>query len=403
MNGRRAALLAAAIPALAAVPEAGAGARPGLSGSIRSVAALSTPSASRPADATVLNRLRLEAAPEIGPLSFEIAWELAVTFSRRGSDAPSDLRDTAGGGRAGTESGDWLDLQWAGTDSAHVSTEHRFDRLHVDSSANENLELTIGRQAVSWGTTLFLTPADPFVPFHPADRFREYRRGIDALRLRYYPGPLSEIDLVVRPSRLEGREELTALARGLATFRNWEISAWAGSLYGDASAAAGAAGAIGEWAVRFEAVARGGGDRPVGRAAVGIDRAFTLAWGDLGLLVEYQRDGLGVTERGDLARIFDSREYRRGELQVFGRDEAALRVSFQPDPRWDLSAIALFNLNESSALVAPGFSWSPSDEATVEGGVYFDVGGRAAADSDPDGAADDEPGLAGFLSLTWHF
>ena len=49
-----------------------------------------------------------------------------------------------------------------------------------------NADLIVGRQPVSWATTLFLTPADPFSPFDPADPFREYRGGVDAARLRVY-------------------------------------------------------------------------------------------------------------------------------------------------------------------------------------------------------------------------
>lgn len=246
----------------------------------------------------------------------------------------------------------------------------------------------------------------PRIPsFHSTPRigFGSFDGGIDAVRLQHYPGPLSEIDLVVRPNRLDGREDLTALARGLATFRNWEVSAWTGSLHGDASAAAGAAGAVGEWAVRLEAVARRFDHGSIGRGAIGVDRTFSLEGGDLGLLLEYQRDGLGAHARDDFARIFGSREFRRGEFQVFGRDEAALRISFRPDSRWDVSDLALFNLNNGSALVAPGFPSSPSDEATIEGGMHFDVGERVPAHSDPKSAADDDPGLGAFLSLTWYF
>ena len=102
---------------------------------------------------------------------------------------------------------------------------------------NDAVEVSVGRQAVSWGTTLFLTPADPFIPFSPADPFRVYRGGIDAARARIYPGPLSEIDVVFRPSRTLVGEETTALARGLTTWRNWEVSGWGGTLYGDAAGA----------------------------------------------------------------------------------------------------------------------------------------------------------------------
>ena len=83
--------------------------------------------------------------------------------------------------------GEWLDLQWSGVDRDHFRWLHRLDRLNVAWQPNDTVELSVGRQAVSWGTTLFLTPADPFIPFSPADPFRVYRGGIDAARARIYP------------------------------------------------------------------------------------------------------------------------------------------------------------------------------------------------------------------------
>ena len=93
--------------------------------------------------------------------------------------------------------GEWFDLQGTAVEQDHFHWQHRLDRLNVAWQPNETVELSFGRQAVSWGTTLFLTPADPFIPFSPADPFRVYRGGIDAARARIYPSPLSEIDVVV--------------------------------------------------------------------------------------------------------------------------------------------------------------------------------------------------------------
>ena len=90
-----------------------------------------------------------------------------------------------------------LELQWTLEESEHVLWQHRFDRLNVSWTPAPPVQIQIGRQAVSWATTLFFTPADPFSPFDPADPFREFRAGVDAARLHVYPGALSEIDVVV--------------------------------------------------------------------------------------------------------------------------------------------------------------------------------------------------------------
>ena len=128
------------------------------------------------------NRFRLTIDQPVGPVSIGAAYEHLTTFRRGSVVSGIGIGAAPGGGEA-------LHLQWTVADEGHVLWQHRFDRLQVGWSPVAGMEFTGGRQAVSWGTTLFLTPADPFVPFNPADPFREFRAGVDAARLRMYPGP----------------------------------------------------------------------------------------------------------------------------------------------------------------------------------------------------------------------
>ena len=213
---------------------------------------------------------------------------------------------------------------------------------------------------MSWATTLFLTPADPFSPFDPADPFREFRAGVDAARLRYYPTPLSEIDVVVRPTTTDVGTEMTSLARGLTTFRGWEVSGWGGILYDEVAGSVGAAGSLGATAIRGEAVVRKLAGELRLRGTIGLDRRFSIRERDLFLVVEYQRDELGAASADDYPALFESEPFRRGELQVLGRDETALQASFQIHPLWSLSGLLLWNLGDGSAIVSPSFSYSAS-------------------------------------------
>ena len=272
---------------------------------------------------------------------------------------------------------EWLDLQWTITDEEHLLWQHRFDRLQLDWRPAGWLDVSVGRQAVSWATTLFLTPADPFSPFDPADPFRQFRAGVDAARLQIYPGALSEIDVVVRLTENEELgEELTLLGRGLTTWKGWEISMWPGSLYGDLSFALGGAGAIGGTAVRFEGVVRENelGDGAILRTTLGFDRRFAPAGRDLFVIFEYQRDELGASSPDDYVGILTSDPFARGELQVLGRDEIALQASYQLNPLWSVAALGLWNLNDGSLLLSPSVAYSASDEIALSGGLFFGFG-----------------------------
>jgi hypothetical protein len=346
----------------------------GVTGYLQNVPVWTNPGPFNPGGFSDFSRLRVMATPSYGDFTVQVAYEHALTLRENEAEQSSFVGRLPGGA-------EWLDLQWTLADTEHADWSHRFDRLAIGWTPASSLELTVGRQAVSWATTLYLTPADPFAPFDPADPFREYRSGIDAARFRIYPGPLSEIDFVVRPVRSALGEEMTALGRGLTTWKGWELSGWGGALHDDLAAAGGAAGSWGPFALRGEAVVRRSEDEgTIVRATFGLDRRFSIARRDLYLVFEYQHDGLGAGSPREYLEVLDSEPFLRGELQVLGRDETAVQVSYQIHRLWSVAGLWLWNWNDRSALVAPSFSYSASDEASVSGGLFVGIGESAGVD-----------------------
>ncbi len=316
-----------------------------------------------------LNRLRLMTGPRHAAFTLDVAYEQLLGLTQRaGGDPVSVFGGVVPGG------GEWLPLEWTIESGDHVSWRHRFDRLSLSWTSGPAAQVVAGRQAISWATTLFLTPADPFVPFDPSDPFREYRAGVDAVRLQLFPGPLSDIDLVVRTADYPIGETLTALARGRTVWRSWELSGWLGILHDEAALAVGAAGALGGVAVRGEAELRESGDDLVFRGTVGIDGRVQAFDRDLYYVFEYQRDGLGASSSEELIQVAASDAFARGELQVLGRDELVGQGSYQVHPLWTLSLLALTNLDDPSLLLTPGVSHSLSDEVTASGGLFLGFG-----------------------------
>ena len=341
----------------------------------------------RGSDIAWFNEVRFAAGEEFGSFRLDAAYEFEV------------YRATTLAG-SGT---DWLDLQGSLSSRGRLKGRHRVDRLQLSWSTPAGIDAVLGRQAISWGTTAYLTPADPFAPFSPSDTFREYRRGIDAVRLRSYPGALSEIDLVLRLSRLEKREEWTVLGRVLTIWEDWEVSAWGGSLYGDAAVALGTAGEVAMWALRAEAAVRNTGGNARLRGALGVSHSFEIDARSLGLALEYQHDGLGAARREDFGPVLQSEEYRRGELQVPGRDQLLARAAYQVHPLWEISGLALWNLNTGSIVLSPGFSYSVSDEATLSGSVAGSVGDPIPEEALPADAEDRNGSVTVQLSFTLYF
>ena len=394
MNRVGLALLVASLIALSGAPAHAQSSW--LTGYLQTVPLFSAATDLTGSNAASFSRFRLSTQPVLGSLAFEAAYEHGLTLQQRGANTGFGIGAVPSGG-------EWFELEWTIEEEEHVRWLHRFDRLNVGWSPTRSMDLSVGRQAVSWGTTLFLTPADPFLPFSPSDPFRQFRGGVDAGRLRLYPGPLSSLDLVVRPTDTAVGEELTALLRGLTTWKNWELSGWGGTLYGDRAAALGAAGGVGGWAVRAEAVIREIRGRVVGRGSLGLDRILQIGGRDLFIVLEYQRDGLAAAGTSEYLDILESPEFQRGELQVLGRDEAVFQASYQLHPLWSLGGLWLWNLNDRSALLAPTFGYSAGDEVSIGGGVYFGFGKNEITPERPLPSEYGLSGTTGYVSLSWFF
>ena len=326
---------------------------------------------------TGFQRFRLMTSPVYGRFAFDVAYEHALTVW-------SDL--LAGflgpGGEQGRSAGDWLPLQGTIEETEHVEWRHRVDRLSV-SYLGDAFDVTLGRQPISWATTIYLTPADPFQPFDPADPFREYRLGVDAFRAQLFPGPMTELEAVVRPAETLGGTTMTALARARTALGRWDLVAWAGVVHDEPSISAAATVTVAGAALRGEAVLRRskdatGSEGTVLRLTVGADRSFNVFGRNLYLLAEYQRDGFGAASSEELIQTALSPASLRGELQVLGRDEVVALATYEWHPLWTVNFLTILNLNDPSTLLTPAFSYSASEETTVQAGAYFGVGANTS-------------------------
>ncbi|MDH3495915.1 MAG: hypothetical protein OER21_04070 [Gemmatimonadota bacterium] len=322
-------------------------------------------------------RLRLMLGLRAGQVAFDLAYEHLLSVV-----STPELLALGVGAAAPAGSGDWLPFQGTLDDGDHHAWRHRMDRAAL-SLETGFLDVTVGRQTVSWGTTLFLTPADPFAPFDPADPFREYRAGVDAIRLRTFPGPLSEIEGILRPAIYGSDTTLTALVRGRAAIGRAELTGWGGLVHDEAAASVAGTVALGGGVLRAEAVVRRDADETVLRVAIGADRSFSIANRTLYVVAEYQRDGFGAASGTALPALFTSAPYQRGELQVLGRDEFALQTTYQLHPLVGLDALGLWNAGDGSVLLAPAIGLDAGAHLALRAGLFLGLGPETSAAAIP--------------------
>lgn len=343
--------------------------QPGLSGYYLNVFTSVAESALAPAGVSDFQRLRFMWNGSAGPVRLDAAYEHTLTLRERGALGAQLF--TAAGTASG---GDWLSLGGEIRSGARAVWRHRVDRLSARVDLGSSADLVIGRQPVSWATTLILTPADPFSPFDPADPFREYRTGVDAARLRYYSGSFTQFEVVARPARIGDGETLTMVGRVSSNVNGWDLGAWGGAVHDTFGAAVFFSGSVGLWAARAEAQVRDLEDQLVVRGTVGLDRTLPVAGRDLYVVIEYQRDGLGATSPDGLIDAARSRAFGQGEMQVLGRDVGALQLSYPLHPLVSASGLVLASLRDGSFIVAPGLGYSASESVSLRAGAFLGAG-----------------------------
>ena len=104
----------------------------------------------------------------------------------------------------------WLDMTFFTNGNLGESTGFALasviDRLWLQFTF-ENLEIIVGRQRVNWGQTLVWNPNDIFNSYSYFEVDYPERPGSDAIRLQYYTGDASAIELV---AKIDSSKRVTA-------------------------------------------------------------------------------------------------------------------------------------------------------------------------------------------------
>lgn len=110
----------------------------------------------------------------------------------------------------------WLDLTSNIAENGHLLIVSAIDRASVRFTKG-NWDITVGRQRVNWGRNLIWNPNDIFNTYNFLDFDYEERPGSDALRLQYYTGDFSRLELAAKKGRTKD-DHIVALLYG---FHKW--------------------------------------------------------------------------------------------------------------------------------------------------------------------------------------
>jgi len=133
------------------------------------------------------------------------------------------------------------DLSWNIIDNKDILFNTTIDRALINY-AKGDWDITLGRQRVNWGMNLIWNPNDIFNTYNFLDFDYEERPGSDALRVQYYMGEFSKIEVAAKKGKRADDKIVAAMYKfnkesydiQLITgvyLNDWVIGAgWAGNL-----------------------------------------------------------------------------------------------------------------------------------------------------------------------------
>ena len=274
----------------------------------------------------------------------------------------------------------------------------RFNYQHRFASG----DLTLGRQAVSFGLARIINPTDVFLPFDVRTFNQEYRKGVDALRFQAPLGDLGEADFGIVLGDAAQAETSAAFLqlRGNLSGKDLEFSLL--EFAQQRLVGAGLQTALGNFGFWFEA-ARVTGDATYTRLSTGIDYAFTEH--SFGML-EYHRNGAGSKDAADYAGLFNTTPYQRGGVFLLGRDYLIPVFSLQVSPLWNLALQSIINLNDASVFLTLSAEYNLAEDLYMDFGYYRFSGDELRLDADDSPAFQSEYGSnpdTAYISLRFYF
>lgn len=296
----------------------------------------------------------------------------AVTTTIGGATANNATLST-GVGRPAPEI---VDLTWVFSDEgASSAVQGRTDRLLMQARL-PGIDLTIGRQPVTFGSAMIFSPRDLVNPFFPTTLDTEYKPGVDALRLDAYRG-LSRITAVAAYARNDGElDELADVNLALdaqLTLGITDISLFGGAIRADQVVGGGLVSSIGPVGIQGDITYTVPHDEeaPFWRGVVGANGRPTEK---LYLLGEVYIQTLGETDPTQYLSQLTGERYAVGELWTVGRSYAAVSATHQVHPLASLSAAVITNLHDPSALLSPTLHVSVSNNVDAFVGAYVGLG-----------------------------
>ena len=260
------------------------------------------------------------------------------------------------------------------------------DRASIAYSANF-ADITIGRQAIAWGSARVINPTDVIAPYTYGELDTEDRIGVDAIRVQIPIGVLGEFDtgyvfgedFAVEKSAFFLRSQLNAVETDfsivLLGFREHLMTGF------EIARGIGGAGfwleAAYVYANAFDS--ENGEAENYLRASIGLDYSFGgVAYG----FIEYHFSGVGAGEPEDYLANLTQPAYTDGGVYLMGRHYFVPGLSCQITPLISLSGALLLNTSDPSVFPSLQIEYNFAQDIYLSAGGFIGIGKRPETEDD---------------------
>jgi len=283
-----------------------------------------------------------------------------------------------------TQDPGWMDLTFAISSADDHVAYVNLDRFSIQHT-RQNLEIQVGRQRVNWGVNFAWNPNDIFNASSYFDITYIEQPGSDALRTRYYTGPVSAAEVAVK---VDFDDRVTAAGMYRTNVGGYDLQAFVGSVQGATALGFGWSGQLGSAGFNGELTYFGdGGEGLISEAqflaAAGANYTFASS---LMLTTEFIYNSLGSTDLAGRNPILGARFVDVRSLSP-ARWNVMASASYVLSSLTNVALSSVFNPDDQSVYVSPQVAYSLSNNITAtaagqlllgESGTQFDGDGGSS-------------------------
>ncbi|MBN1975671.1 MAG: hypothetical protein JW787_18705 [Sedimentisphaerales bacterium] len=278
-------------------------------------------------------------------------------------------------------------LDWEIQETDTFLYKHEIDRAQV-AIHPEWGQVIIGRQGIGLGRGTIFSAVDIFAPFSPLEVDREWRRGIDAIRIERNISSTSSVELIGAFGQTWEQSALITRARGYIGDIDGEI------LFGKRAEDTMFAGVISASVSDAEVHSELAffhthelqadsdilsNDHEVIKFVFGGSYTFNIGNG-LTWLNEYHYSGFGLKNIEDIPTQSLNEDFMdriiRGDTQILGRHAIASQLSYPFRIDLNGSLLILQNPQDRSGIVSPSINWDFSQSSSLVGSFFIPWGDK---------------------------